>query len=116
MKKHSLLWLSLVVFLLASVSRATTNATQNGDWISVGVPADMFVGSAGDFFLVGNDMGSCASTVPAYIRSDMNQQHWKELYAFFLYAHAQQKPLMCVVASGCGTNQVWVTYCRAPLQ
>ena len=116
MKKHSFIWLLLLVFLLTSVSRATTNATQNGGWISVGVPADMFVGSAGHFYLVGNDMGSCASTAPTYIRSDMNQPRWKELYAFILYASAQQKPLSCVVESGCGTTELWVTYCRAPLQ
>jgi hypothetical protein len=92
-----------------------TNAANNGDWISVGVPNNMFVGSAGHFYMTGNDMGSCAATKPTYLRANMTATYWKELYTLFLYSHSQQKTLMCTVDTGCGSSEVWISYCRAAL-
>jgi hypothetical protein len=100
---------------LSVAANATTNAGSNGQWISIGVPTRINVGSAGFFYLTGNDHGTCASTLPTYFRSDMSKTYWKEFYAMVLFAHANQKPLECLVESACGTTEVWITYCTLPL-
>jgi hypothetical protein len=102
------------VLVVSAPAFATRNASANGEWISFGVPTRINVGSTGAFYMMGNDMGSCASTTPVYVRSDMEQPHWKEFYAMVILAQANQRPMECLVASGCGSNEVWVTYCTLP--
>lgn len=76
----------------------------------------MNVGSApGYFYMMGSDQGSCGAVMPTYFRSDMSATYWKEFYTMVILANTQQRPMECVVASGCGTNEVWVTYCTVDL-
>lgn len=96
-------------------SRATVNATGNGQFISIGVPVFVHMGTNGDFYLNGSDQGMCQSLSPTYFRFDTSQPRWKEMYALLLYAAANQKSIDCVVDSGCGSSQVWVSYCRSAL-
>jgi len=101
---------------------ATTDATGDNQWISVGVPIRLHqgtlqsVGGTGDFYLEGNDHGRCNNVRPTYFRLDMSQPHFKTLYASILYASANDRPLLCVTDTGCGTDQVWVHYCQVPLK
>jgi hypothetical protein len=96
-------------------SGATVNATGNGQFLSIGVPSYVHLGTNGDFYLQGTDQGTCQSLQPTYFRIDTSQAHWKEMWALLLYSSANQKSLDCVVDSGCGTTQVWVSYCRTAL-
>lgn len=105
-------YLIVVAALISAPSaHATKNATGNGDWISVGVPTRMNVGSTGYFYLAGNDHGSCGGTAATYFRSNMSNAYWKELYALFILAQTNQRPLECIVESACGTAELWVSYC-----
>jgi hypothetical protein len=79
--------LTLAPFLPTAALPAT-NATANSDWISIGVPSNIFLGTAGVFYMTGTDMGSCTSTTPTYFRVNTSANHWKELYSLFLYSHA----------------------------
>ena len=111
--------LALVAMLPAS---ATIDGTGPNTWISVGIPYQTHQGTlgappaTGDFYLTGTDHGRCNNVRPDYFRFDMSQPHWKEMYAGLLYAAANEKPIDCVVDSGCGTTQVWVSSCRIPLR
>ncbi len=96
-------------------SWATVNATANGQFISIGVPAFVHMGTNGDFYLNGTDQGMCQNLSPAYFRFDTSQLRWKEMYALLLYAAANQKSVDCVVDTGCGSTEVWVSYCRTAL-
>lgn len=78
--------LAMLLLVIPAVSSATRNASGNGQWISLGVPAGMSLGTNGV---------------------------WKEFYAFFLYAASQRKALECIVDSGCASAEVWVSYCGA---
>jgi hypothetical protein len=104
-----------VTLLSSGDSSATLNATGTGQWISIGVPTDVFLGTNGQFYLRGSDIGSCQSVLPTYFRIDTSQPKWKEMYALLLYTAANQKAIACVVDSGCGTSEVWVSYCNSPL-
>lgn len=106
---------AVMLLLICSDSAATLNASGTGQWISIGVPIEVYLGTNGDFFLRGSDEGSCQSVQPSYFRFDTSQPKWKEMYALLLYAAANQKAVDCVVDSGCGTAQVWVSYCRTAL-
>ena len=92
-------------------SQAEINATAAGQWISIGIPSRMNVGTTGQFYLIGNDHGTCAGQPVTYFRFDMNGTRWKEVYALLLAAAASQKYIQCVVETGCGTTEVWATYC-----
>jgi hypothetical protein len=94
---------------------ATVNATANGQFMSIGVPSIVHQGTNGDFYLQGTDQGMCQSLMPTYFRFDTSRPHWKEMYALLLYAASNQKSMDCVVDSGCGTSEVWVSYCRTAL-
>lgn len=113
---HAGVLLIPLLLLMPCILQATTNATANGQWISIGIPKDLYVGSGGQFVMTGTDMGSCAGLVPTYFLSSMSATYWKDLYTLILYSHAQQKPLMCNVDSGCGTANINITYCRLQLQ
>ena len=88
----------------------------NGDWMTLGVPRHVHQGSLGAFYLTGAAMGKCANVTPQYARFNMNDSHWKEMYALILYAASQGLSVDCIVDSGCGGLEVWVTYCRTLLQ
>lgn len=107
--------LMAAMMLGSSDSVATVNATANGQFISIGVPAFVHLGTNGDFYLNGSDQGMCQSLSPSYFRFDTAQPRWKDMYALLLYAAANQKSIDCVVDSGCGTSQIWVSYCRTAL-
>lgn len=94
-----------------SVVNATRNGNANGDWISMGIPTRINVGSTGLFYMSGNDHGTCGSTATTYLRSDPSKPYFKEFYAMIVLAQANQRPLECIVESGCGTSEIWVTYC-----
>ena len=96
-------------------SSATTNATGPGQWISIGVPSNIWLGTSGALYLRGTDTGTCQSVLPSYFRFDTSQPRWKEMYALLLYGASNQKAVQCVVDSGCGTDEVWVSYCTSPL-
>jgi len=104
-----------LVLLSSGDSLATVNATGPGQWISIGVPSDVWLGTNGSFYLRGTDTGSCQSVLPSYFRIDTSQPKWKEMYALLLYTAANQKAIACVVDSGCGSSEVWVSYCTSPL-
>lgn len=103
-------------FVLANTALSSTNAAQNGGWISVGIPSFMHLGTQGAFYLNGTDQGTCGGVQPTYFRFDTNQPHWKEMYALIQVSSANERPMDCVVDSGCGTTEVWVSYCRTPLR
>lgn len=107
--------LMAAIMVSSADSDATVHATANGQFISIGVPASVHMGTNGDFFLNGTDLGMCQSLYPSYVRFDTSQPRWKEMYALLLYAATNQKSVDCVVDSGCGTSQVWVSYCRTVL-
>jgi hypothetical protein len=48
---HTGVLLIPLMLLLPFALQATTNATGNGQWISVGLPKDLYVGSAGAFVM-----------------------------------------------------------------
>jgi hypothetical protein len=114
--RNCFLALTATVTLLGSGdSSATINATGTGQWISIGVPSDVWLGTNGQFYLRGTDTGTCQSVLPSYFRIDTSQPKWKEMYALLLYTAANQKAIACVVDSGCGTSEVWVSYCNSSL-
>lgn len=92
------------------------DGSANGEWMTVGFPRQVHQGMRGDFYLTGSAMGRCANVTPDYVRMNMSEANWKEMYALILYAASQKLSLDCVVDSGCGSSQVWVTYCRTLLQ
>ena len=104
-----------VMLLSSGDSSATLNASGTGQWISIGVPSFVHLGTNGDIYLNGTDQGMCQSVLPSHFRFDTAQAHWKEMYALLLYAATNQKSLECTVDSGCGTTYVWVSYCRTAL-
>jgi hypothetical protein len=106
---------SVIAFLATAPAHAGRDASANGGWIGFGVPKRLQVGTLGHFYMVGSDQGACNNITPNFFRLDMTKPHWKEFYALVLYASAQEKPLECVVVSGCGTPEVWVEYCTVAL-
>jgi hypothetical protein len=105
----------LMMFMTFALFFNTAKAN-DGDWISIGVPTIIHQGTDGQFFLNGTTPTACNGVVPDYFRADMNAPHWKEFYALILYASANNRGIDCVVKSGCGTSQVWVSYCRVYLR
>lgn len=114
--KHirKLLLLALWAGLLSPPCHAL-DASVNGEWISLGAPSYLHMGTDGEFYLNGTDQGSCAGVRPQYFRVDTSAPHWKEFYAWLLTMSATRKEMHCVVRSGCGSDQVWVSYCRGAL-
>lgn len=110
--------LSIAALCVAGVipPASAYDAVANGEWMTVGFPRQVHQGTRGDFYLTGSAMGKCANVTPNYVRMNMSEPNWKEMYALILYAASQQLSLDCVVDSGCGGTQVWVTYCRTMLQ
>lgn len=107
----------LAMLLVAVVpASATIDGTGTNTWISVGVVTRFHMGSTGDMYMEGNDQGRCNNVRPDYFRMDMSQPTFKEMYAALLVSSANGTAVDCVVDSGCGTNQVWVHYCRIPLR
>ena len=113
---NKILLLSVLVLVAAIPASATIDGTGPNTWISVGTPTRFHIGSTGDFYLEGTDQGRCNNVRPDYFRFDMSQPPWKEVYAALLVASNNGTAVDCVVDSGCGTNQVWVHYCRIPLR
>jgi hypothetical protein len=108
--------LSCLLLAGARPAVAALDAPADGHWISIGVPANVHLSTvSGGFFLNGSDPGKCANVTPDYFRFDTTQPRWKEMYALILYSAAQGKALECVVASGCGSNEIWTSYCRTSL-
>lgn len=105
-------WILCAVGLLMVMNAHALDAEDNGKWISVGAPRSFHQGTEGALYLNGDAHGACSGVTPTYIRMDMAQPYFKEFYSLWLYMAAQKKPLDCVVASGCGSNEVWVKYCR----
>jgi hypothetical protein len=91
------------------------DAAADGDWISLGRPKQIHMGTNGTFYLNGSNQGNCAGVRPQYFRVDMSAPHWKEFYAWMLTMSATQGVMDCRVASGCGSAEVWVNYCRGTL-
>jgi hypothetical protein len=110
-------WIVIAIFAVQlSATAHAYDAAGNGEWMTMGVPRQVHQGSQGDFYLTGNAMAKCANVTPNYIRINMSDSHWKEMYALILFAAAQGLSIECVIDSGCGGTQVWVTYCRTLLQ
>jgi hypothetical protein len=91
-------------------------ALADAQWMNVGVPTQVWLGTNGDFFMKGSENDTCNVVSPSYYRVDTNAQHWKDFWGFILYMAAQNKPLRCTVDKGCGTSEVWVSYCTGPLR
>ena len=111
-------FLSTVVFffLLSPVAWGLDAHGNNNGWISLGTPSYIHMGTNGVFYLNGDDEGRCAGVKPQYFRVDMNRPHFKEFYGWMLTMQAQDKSLECMVEDGCGSNEVWVSYCRGSLK
>lgn len=105
-----------LLFAFATVAFASMDATQNGGWISIGIPNYMHLGTDGTFYLNGTDQGMCAGVRPSYIRFNTGKDHWKEMYVMIQVAAANDRPMDCVIDTGCGTSELWVSYCRTPLR
>jgi hypothetical protein len=105
----------ILVLMVLSPLVLALDATDNGKWISMGVPNYIHIGTEGHFYIQGNNHGSCASTVPGYFRLDMSKPHFDKFYSWLLLMSATKQPIDCVAKSGCGTNDLWVEYCRGPL-
>lgn len=97
---------------MISIPVFSLDASEEGDWISIGVPKRLHLGTDGLFYIDGKSHGKCAGTKPNYFRMDMSKPHFKEFYSWMLYMAAQKKGLDCRVKSGCGSSEVWVEYCR----
>ncbi|CCO47440.1 hypothetical protein VIBNISOn1_30134 [Vibrio nigripulchritudo SOn1] len=106
----------LVASIVMSFNASAINANSNGEWIRLGVPSYVHIGTDGRFFLNGTSQGSCANKRPTYFRMDMNKPHFEKTYSWLLMMSTQSKPIDCVVDSGCGSSEVWVSYCRGPLK
>jgi len=91
------------------------DAPSNGSWLSLGVPSYIHMGTDGAFYLNGTDQGSCAGVRPQHFRVDTSAPHWKEFYAWLLTMSATKREMHCVVSNGCGSDEVWVSYCRGTL-
>lgn len=91
------------------------DAPADDHWISLGRPSQFHMGTNGTFYLNGPNQGSCAGVRPQYFRVDTSAPHWKEFYAWLLTMSATQGVMDCRVASGCGSAEVWVNYCRGAL-
>ncbi|MDE1327268.1 hypothetical protein [Vibrio aestuarianus] len=118
MNKITLVFISLLSISF-SINSYALDATKDGDWISMGVPSYFHVGTQGLFYVNGpagsTQHGSCAGVKPHYFRMDMGAPHFYAMYSWMLHMSKENKPVGCVVKSGCGTNQVWVEYCRGEL-
>ncbi|QMV15445.1 hypothetical protein [Vibrio spartinae] len=102
-----------VIGLMVHVNSFALDAQGNGNgWISLGVPNYIHMGTDGRFYLNGTHQGQCAGVRPQYFRLNMDKPHFKEFYSWLLSMQVQKKSLDCVVDSGCGSDQVWVSYCR----
>ena len=116
MSKLGLLMCTTVFAAVASFNSQAMDANTNGEWISLGVPSFVHMGTTGDFYLNGTNQGMCANVAPQYFRLDMSASNFKEFYSWLLIMATTGKPIDCVVDSGCGSSQLWVHYCRGPLQ
>ena len=110
--------LSLYILLLISLATAasTLDAHKDGEWISLGQPKYFHMGTDGRFYLNGTHQGSCAGVRPIHFRVDMSAPYFDKFYSWTLYMAAQKKRMDCVIKSGCGTEQVWVDYCRGSIE
>ena len=91
------------------------DATSNGNWISLGAPSYIHMGTDGRFYLNGTNQGSCSGVRPNYFRMDMNDPQFNNMYSWILLMSAQKKPMDCIVKSGCGSTEIWVDYCRGSI-
>ncbi len=107
--------MGVLLVTLTTLKAEAVDAEQNGKWISLGVPNYIHQGTDGRLYLNGDAQGRCAGVKPTYFRVDLSKEHAKEFYSLLLFMTAQKKPLVCVVDSGCGSTQVWVSYCRGAL-
>ncbi|WP_038175128.1 hypothetical protein [Vibrio pacinii] len=111
--------LAFCALLFISFQALAVNAEKDGDWISMGVPSYFHMGTDGDFHVngpaAGSQHGTCAGVKPRYFRVDMDSPHFYAMYSWFLHMSKENKPIDCVVKSGCGSSQVWVEYCRGEL-
>jgi len=114
--KRLLSWAATLTLVASIPATATIDGTGPNTWISIGVPLRLHQGSDGLFYLEGNDHGRCNNVRPTYFRFDMTKPTWKEMYSSLMLASVNEKPIDCVVDSGCGTDQVWTSYCRIPLR
>lgn len=115
MKKIIITLITLLsIFGIASNALAL-DANGNGQWISIGVPNYMHMGTDGAFYLNGTNQGRCNGAEPRYFRVDMKAPHFKEFYSWVLMASTKDLSMDCVVVSGCGGSEVWIKYCRSAL-
>ena len=104
-----------ILITMFALNAYALNAVSNGKWISLGTPSFIHQGTDGRLYLNGTNQGQCSGVKPTYFRVDMSKPHFKEFYSLLLTLSAQKKSLDCIVDSGCGSNQVWVSYCRGKL-
>ncbi|USD32802.1 MULTISPECIES: hypothetical protein [Vibrio] len=109
--------LILTSLFLFSFQAFAINASKNGDWIAMGVPQYVHVGTQGVFLINGNGThGTCAGQTPRYFSFDMNAPHFYAMYSWLMHMSKENKAVACVVKSGCGTNTIQVEYCRGSLR
>lgn len=109
--KKSLLSIALITLSMNAFS--TSDAQSNGSgWISLGKVKMFHMGTEGKLYINGTDQGQCGGVTPLYFRMDMQKPHFKEFFSWMLQMQEQKKSLDCVVDRGCGTDEVWVKYCR----
>ncbi|MEZ8822892.1 hypothetical protein AB6E04_00940 [Vibrio amylolyticus] len=115
MKKFKCMF--LLVCLSYSCKAFSLDASRDGDWISMGIPSYLHIGSDGRFIINGasSQHGQCAGVKPRYFRLDMDAPHFYATYSWLFHMSKENKPVDCVVKRGCGTSTVWVEYCRGEL-
>ena len=106
-----------VIFVVFSLSgyAVALDGHADGAWISLGVPNHSHFGTETNIYLKGSNMGRCAGVRPNYFRINQSGPNANAFFSLILYSAAQGKALDCVVDSGCGSDQVWVKYCRGAL-
>lgn len=109
-------WLMIAIIMVLSISAHSRDAAKDGDWITMGVPTRIHMGTDGRFFINGtNSHGACGGVTPSYFRLDMDAPHFYAMYSWMMHMSKENKPIECIVKSGCGDDRVWVEYCSGPL-
>lgn len=104
-----------MILMMLSLTSYAGDVSKDGEWINIGVVNYIHIGTKGEFYMNGSNHDSCAGVRPTHFQVNMSNTYFKEFYGWILMMSQTKKPIQCVVASGCGTGNIWVEYCRGGL-
>lgn len=68
-----------IIISLLSLPLFALDASEDGDWISMGYPKHFHMGTDGRLYITGSNHGSCSGAKPTYFRVNMDDEHFDKL-------------------------------------